>query len=72
MRAVSDATRCIDRWDGLQLGGRTLRVGRPADYSPVLPHLDTFVMDIAGNAISLCVLIHVETFYLRILCDNLS
>ncbi|CEP04001.1 hypothetical protein PBRA_009581, partial [Plasmodiophora brassicae] len=47
-RAVSDATRCIDIFDGLMLGGRPLRVGRPADYMPAPDHLDTFVMDIAG------------------------
>eukprot|EP00465_Bigelowiella_longifila_P014942 CAMPEP_0185262432 /NCGR_PEP_ID=MMETSP1359-20130426/10581_1 /TAXON_ID=552665 /ORGANISM="Bigelowiella longifila, Strain CCMP242" /LENGTH=203 /DNA_ID=CAMNT_0027849371 /DNA_START=128 /DNA_END=739 /DNA_ORIENTATION=+ len=35
--------------NGLSLGGRLLRIGRPADYKPVPPHLASYIAPIPPN-----------------------
>ena len=47
-RAVSDASRCLTLFEGLQIGGRPLRIGRPADYAPAPPHLANYVLEQPG------------------------
>lgn len=44
MRSVQDTNIALTLLQGIQLGGRTLRVGRPADYKPAPPHLANFVV----------------------------
>ena len=44
MRSVQDTNIALTLLQGIQLGGRTLRVGRPADYKPAPAHLANFVV----------------------------
>lgn len=44
MRAVQDATSCLALMQTLTLAGRILKVGRPADYKPLLPAYYAFVV----------------------------
>lgn len=41
---MQDATLALTLLEGLQLGGRMLRFGRPADYKPPPPHLADYVV----------------------------
>ena len=41
---MKDATHCLTILQGLQLGGRQLRVGRPADYKAPPPNLEDYVV----------------------------
>jgi len=43
-RGVQDASACMSLLQGISLGGRSLRVGRPADYKPPPPHLENFIV----------------------------
>jgi len=43
-RSVQDTTFALSLLQGIQIGGRTLRVGRPADYKPVPEHLANYVV----------------------------
>lgn len=43
-RSVTDATQAMGLLSGLQLGGRELRIGRPADYQPPPPGMENFVV----------------------------
>lgn len=43
-RSVIDATTCISLFQGLTLGNRALRIGRPADYKEPPPHLANYVV----------------------------
>eukprot|EP00471_Norrisiella_sphaerica_P008800 CAMPEP_0184496324 /NCGR_PEP_ID=MMETSP0113_2-20130426/33656_1 /TAXON_ID=91329 /ORGANISM="Norrisiella sphaerica, Strain BC52" /LENGTH=551 /DNA_ID=CAMNT_0026882897 /DNA_START=145 /DNA_END=1800 /DNA_ORIENTATION=- len=42
-RAVKDANNCMGLLTGLTLGGRVLRIGRPADYKPPPQHLADYI-----------------------------
>jgi len=44
LRIVQDTTACITLCQGLSLGGRPLRIGRPADYKPPPPALENYVV----------------------------
>jgi hypothetical protein len=44
-RGVQDAKQCMSLMSGLTLGGRPLRVGRPADYRPLPPHLENYMVE---------------------------
>ena len=43
-RSVQDATLALTLFEGLTLGGRQLRFGRPADYAPAQPHLKNYIV----------------------------
>jgi len=44
-RSVADTTNCMSLLQGITLGGRQLRVGRPAgDYKPPPPGLENYVV----------------------------
>eukprot|EP01083_Nonionella_stella_P280488 954194_1 len=43
-RSVQDCTSALSLLEGLQLGGRTLRFGRPVDYKPPPSHLANYVL----------------------------
>jgi len=43
-RSVADCTACMTLLQGITIGGRTLRVGRPADYKPPPPALENYVV----------------------------
>lgn len=43
-RGCQDANICMGLLQGITLGGRSLRVGRPADYKPPPPHLETYIV----------------------------
>ena len=43
-RAVQDCSLALTLLQGIQIMGRTLRVGRPADYKPLPPHLANYVV----------------------------
>lgn len=43
-RSVQDCSVSLTLLQGIQIGGRTLRVGRPADYKPLPPHLANYVV----------------------------
>jgi len=43
-RGCQDANVCMSLLQGITLGGRSLRVGRPADYKPPPPHLDNYIV----------------------------
>jgi len=43
-RSIADATACLTLMQGIALGGRTLRVGRPADYTALSPAYDNFIV----------------------------
>mmetsp|Transcript_11491 Transcript_11491/g.18895 ORF Transcript_11491/g.18895 Transcript_11491/m.18895 type:complete len:539 (+) Transcript_11491:41-1657(+) len=48
-RSVQDANNAMTLLNGLSLGGRLLRIGRPADYKPVPAHLANYVAPIPPN-----------------------
>jgi len=43
-RGCQDANICMGLLQGITLGGRSLRVGRPADYKPAPPHLENYIV----------------------------
>jgi splicing factor U2AF subunit len=43
-RGCQDANICMGLLQGITLGGRSLRVGRPADYKPPPPHLENYIV----------------------------
>jgi hypothetical protein len=43
-RSVQDCTFAVGLLQGLTLGGRALRIGRPADYKPPPPALENYVV----------------------------
>ncbi|GAB5356228.1 hypothetical protein AAMO2058_000272900 [Amorphochlora amoebiformis] len=43
-RAVEDTDKCMTLMQGLTLGGRLLRIGRPADYKAPPPHLANYIV----------------------------
>jgi len=43
-RSVQDATACLNLLQGVTLGGRTLRVGRPAGYQPPPPQFENYIV----------------------------
>jgi splicing factor U2AF subunit len=47
MRSVQDCNACMQLLQGISLGGRTLRVGRPADYKPPPPALENYIVGYA-------------------------
>lgn len=48
-RAIQDCTLSLSLFQGLQLGGRTLKFGRPVDYKPPPLHLANYVVPLIGN-----------------------
>lgn len=48
-RAVKDASICLAMFEGLSLGGRVLRIGRPADYKEPPPNLADYVVPLPAN-----------------------
>ena len=44
MRGVADTTKCLALLEGLHLGGRQLKFGRPPDYVLPQPHLLDYVV----------------------------
>ena len=43
-RSVQDTGLCLSLLQGLQIGGKLIRVGRPQDYIPPPPELSTYVV----------------------------
>ena len=43
-RSIQDTTFALSLLQGLQIGGRTLRIGRPQDYKPPALHLQNYVV----------------------------
>lgn len=44
LRSVKDCTLALGSLQGLVLGGRQLRIGRPADYKPPPPNLEDYIV----------------------------
>jgi splicing factor U2AF subunit len=49
-RAIRDATVCMNLLQGITLGGRVLKVGRPAGYVAPPPYLENFIVGIPADA----------------------
>lgn len=49
-RAIKDATACLALLQGLTLGGRALKIGRPSDYKPPPPHLENFIVGLPSDS----------------------
>jgi len=49
MRSVQDTTLALSLFQGLQLGGRQLKFGRPVDYKVPPQHLQNYVIPIPGE-----------------------
>jgi len=49
MRSVQDTTLALSLFQGLQLGGRQLKFGRPVDYKVPAQHLQNYVIPIPGE-----------------------
>lgn len=49
MRSVQDTTLALSLFQGLQLGGRQLKFGRPVDYKVPAQHLQHYVIPIPGE-----------------------
>jgi splicing factor U2AF subunit len=43
-RAIQDCTHCVILLQGIALGGRILKVGRPADYLPPPQYLENYII----------------------------
>jgi splicing factor U2AF subunit len=49
-RAIKDATACLALLQGLTLGGRALKIGRPSDYKAPPPHLENFIVGLPSDS----------------------
>jgi len=49
-RSIADATACLALLQGIALGDRTLRVGRPADYQALPPAFDNYIVGFPAGA----------------------
>lgn len=43
-RSVADANNCHNLFQGVVMGGRPLRIGRPSDWKPLPPSMQSFVL----------------------------
>jgi len=49
-RSIRDASTCISLLQGLSLGGRVLKIGRPAGYVAPPSHLENFIVGLPTDA----------------------
>jgi splicing factor U2AF subunit len=48
-RAIQDCTHCVILLQGIALGGRILKVGRPADYLPPPQYLENYIVGMSPD-----------------------